>query len=62
MSGWKIVDRRTGVRMGVATYLSFRAAGQQIDRWQDRHERGGRPDITRDMLLNMQPEPEDRTE
>lgn len=52
---WVIVDRRTGKQVGVSGYPTSESAGQQIDAWQDRHERGGRPDITKELLLNMQP-------
>lgn len=52
---WKIVDRRTGAEMTINSYFTREQAEQQITEWQDRHDRGGRPDITRDMLLNMEP-------
>ena len=54
---WEIVDRRTGAVMGINTYPSPAAAWLQITMWQNRHDRGGRPDITLDMLLNMEPRP-----
>lgn len=52
---WMIIDRRSGKQWGFNIYPSFEVAGKQIDAWQDRHERGGRPEITREMLLNMVP-------
>lgn len=52
---YKIVDRRTGERYGYAVYLSRERAEDKITEWQNRHDKGGRPDITRDMLLNMEP-------
>jgi len=52
---WKIVDRRTDAEMGMSVYTTRQQAEQQITVWQNRHDRGGRPDITRDMLLNMVP-------
>lgn len=55
MSGWEIIDRRTGERVSTAYFLTRASAEAQITAWQDRHDRGGRPDITRDMLLNMTP-------
>lgn len=50
---FKIVDQRTGQRMGVGSYPKAEWAWQEITEWQNRHDRGGRPDITRDMLVNM---------
>lgn len=57
MGLWQIVDRRTGKRVTQGAYLSEKAAGRQIDAWQDRHQRGGRPDVTREDLLAMEPRP-----
>jgi len=56
---FKIIDRRNGARMGITTYLTEESAWHQITDWQNRHDRGGRPDITRDLLLNMAPALED---
>ncbi|WP_141693406.1 hypothetical protein [Curtobacterium sp. UCD-KPL2560] len=50
---FKIVDRRTGQSVTSVTYLSEQSARDDITDWQNRHDRGGRPDITRDLLLNM---------
>lgn len=57
--GFKIIDQRTGARVTIGTYLTVEQAWAQITEWQDRHDRGGRPDITRDLLLNMVPAFED---
>lgn len=48
-----IVDRRTGERVTSVAYITREQAEQDITAWQDRHDRGGRPDVTRDMLLHM---------
>lgn len=53
---WQIVDRRTGRRATVVSFLTRKQAEDQITEWQDRHDRGGRPDVTRDTLLHMTPE------
>lgn len=50
---FKIIDQRTGESVTSVTYLSHEQARADITAWQDRHDRGGRPDITREMLLNM---------
>jgi hypothetical protein len=50
---YEIYDSRTGERYGPVLYLSRKQAEDQMTAWQDRHDRGGRPDITREMLLNM---------
>lgn len=52
-TGFKIVDRRTGQRITSVTYFSEQGARDDITAWQNRHDRGGRPDITRDLLINM---------
>ena len=52
---WTVVDRRTNKPVTIATFPSEDWAINQITQWQDRHERGGRRDITRDLLLNMSP-------
>lgn len=41
--------------MGMSSYPTEAWAIEQVTQWQNRHDRGGRPDITRDMLLNMEP-------
>jgi hypothetical protein len=52
-TGFKIVDRRTGQRVTSVTYFSEQGARDEITAWQDRHDRGGRPDVTKDLLVNM---------
>lgn len=52
---WKIIDKRTGVRVSSASFLTEESAWHHITQWQDRHDRGGRPDIKRDLLVNMLP-------
>ncbi|WIA95818.1 hypothetical protein [Curtobacterium sp. MCBA15_004] len=52
-TGFKIVDGRTGQRVTSVTYFSEQGARDDITSWQNRHDRGGRPDITKDLLLNM---------
>lgn len=56
---FKIVDRVSGARSTVVSFLSRAQAEQQITSWHERHERGGRPAITRDTLLRMSVVPED---
>ena len=51
--GWKIIDKRNGSRVSQATFFTEGSAAGHITSWQNRHDRGGRPDITRDLLLNM---------
>jgi hypothetical protein len=53
MAGYVIVDQRTGERVTSTAYLTHKQAREDITAWQDRHDRGGRPDVTREMLLNM---------
>jgi hypothetical protein len=50
---FEIFDTRTDHRVGPVLYLTRKQAEDQVTAWQNRHDRGGRPDITRDMLLNM---------
>lgn len=57
--GWKIIDKRSGSRVSTASFLTAESAWQHISQWQDRHDRGGRPDISRDLLLNLEPVQED---
>lgn len=52
---WRIIDRRDGKPVSMGTWLNERSAWDEITDWQNRHDRGGRPDITREMLLNMVP-------
>lgn len=56
---WKIVDSRTGSRVSITSFFTEEQCWRQISQWQDRHDRGGRPDITRELLLHMKPERED---
>jgi hypothetical protein len=58
-TGFKVVDRRTGDRVTSVTYFTEETARADITSWQDRHDRGKRPDITKDMLLNMTVVPEE---
>lgn len=53
--GWTIVDNRTGRPVTKALFLTRQSAEDHITQWQDRHDRGGRPDISRDLLLHMAP-------
>ena len=50
---WVIVDRRTGERATVACYFTEERAWRAIAEWFDRQARGGRPDITRELLENL---------
>lgn len=50
---WKIIDRRTGSRVSQASFLTEDSAWYHITSWQDRRDRGGRPDISRELLLNL---------
>lgn len=50
---WKIIDQRTGSRVSQASFLTEESAWHHITSWQDRHDRGGRSDITRELLLNL---------
>lgn len=52
---WTVVDRRTGEPVTMAIFPSQRSAEDHITEWQNRHARGGRPDITRELLVNMEP-------
>jgi hypothetical protein len=52
---WTIVDRRTNRPVTIVSFLSREGAESQITQWQNRHDRGGRKDITREALLNMEP-------
>lgn len=58
--GWKIIDKRNGKRVSMATFFSESSAWEHITVWQNRHDRGGRPDISRELLLNMLPMREGR--
>lgn len=53
---FNIIDADTGKRVTIVSFLNRSQAEQQIAQWQDRHEQGGRPDITREMLLRMRVE------
>lgn len=57
MTAHEIFDRRSGKGHGPVLYLSRKQAEDQITAWQNRHDRGGRPDITREMLVNMDVRP-----
>lgn len=59
VESWKIVDSRDGSRVSRASFLSEESAWWHVTQWQDRHDRGGRPDISRDLLLHMKPVRED---
>lgn len=52
---WCIEDRRTGRRMSVAAFFTEDSALATIKEWRSRHDKGGRPDITAEMLENMRP-------
>ena len=52
---WTIVDRRDNRPVTITSFFTEEQAVWQITDWQDRHERGGRKDITKEMLLNMEP-------
>jgi hypothetical protein len=54
-AGWTIVDRRTNRPVTIVSFLSREGAESQITQWQNRHDRGGRKDVTRESLLNMEP-------
>ena len=54
---WTIVDRRDNRPVTINSYFTREQAEGQITEWQNRHDRGGRPDVTRESLLNMQPRP-----
>jgi hypothetical protein len=58
---WMVIDQRTGKRMSAASFLTRESAEWHITEWQDRGERGGRPDISREKLLNMVVVPDDHT-
>ncbi|BDZ52837.1 hypothetical protein GCM10025867_50780 (plasmid) [Frondihabitans sucicola] len=59
---WKIVDSRTGRRATSGSFLSEEQCWVQITQWQDRHDRGGRPDVTFDQLTHMKPVLDDPNE
>jgi len=59
-TGYKVVDQRTGDRVTSVTYFTEQGAWDDITSWQNRHDQGKRPDITRDMLVNMTVVPEER--
>lgn len=52
---WTIIDRRDNRPVTINAYISEQSTIDQITEWQNRHDRGGRPDITREALLNMEP-------
>ena len=54
---WKIVDTRTGRRATIVSYFTREQAQREIEGWFRRHERGGRPDITLEMLQAYEPRP-----
>lgn len=53
MSEWVVVDHRTGKRASVACFLSESSALDAVRRWRDRGERGGRPDVSQELLNNL---------
>lgn len=57
---YKIIDSRTGALSTRSSYLFREDAERDITAWQDRHDRGGRPDITLDKLLHMKVVEDDR--
>lgn len=52
---WTVIDRRTGKEVTAAVFSSRKQAEDHITEWRDRHDRGGRPDITWDKLENLEP-------
>lgn len=59
---WRIIDQRTGRPATKACFLSKEGAERTIQGWKDRRARGGRPDITAEMLSNFVPAPADAAE
>lgn len=56
---FKIIDTATGKRVTICTYSTETQAANDIDSWLARHHRGGRPDITLEMIQRMRVAPED---
>ena len=48
-----IIDSRTGKRVSMGTWLSQEGAEEEIEEWKRRRAKGGRPDITQDLLDHM---------
>lgn len=59
MPRYKLVDKRTGDRLSVVTYLRENAAYEDIEFYKARHAKGKRLDITLDLIENMTVVPED---
>jgi hypothetical protein len=58
-SRFKILDPETDKRATIVTYSTEKQALDDIDEWRHRHERGGRPDISRAFLDRLVVVPED---
>lgn len=58
-SWFRVVDQRNGEPVTDANYFTADQAQYDIDEWWARFHRGGRPDISRDLLLNLQVRRED---
>lgn len=54
----RIIDSRTGKRVTIASYPNAESAHRDIADWQKRHDRGGRPDITQELIDHMTVAPE----
>lgn len=51
---WRIIDGRTGEFVTLAAFFSEAGALLKIEAWRERHERGERPDISKDTLDALQ--------
>jgi hypothetical protein len=54
-----VVDQRTGNPVTEANYFTAEQAQYDIAEWWARFHRGGRQDISRELLLNLQVRRED---
>lgn len=53
-SVWRVVHKSTGREATIFSFFTRKQAQDAIDGWIARHHRGGRPDISLDMLLDLE--------
>lgn len=56
---FRIIDSRSGKPVSMGTWLSRESAEVEIEEWKRRRAKGGRPDITQDLLDHMEVVPDE---